>query len=55
MVATIGGQEDGLKREFYCNQIVEPPHEAHFKVFDASGRPRDISVAEYFAREKRYR
>lgn len=45
----------GQKREFICNGLVDPPGKQKFILTDSAGKQREITVADYFAREKQYR
>ncbi|CAB3223249.1 unnamed protein product [Arctia plantaginis] len=44
----------GQKREYICNGLVDPPGKLKFWLNQPDGKQREISVGDYFAKEKGY-
>lgn len=56
VVATLVGNSPnaGQKREFICNGLVDPPGKLKFALNQSDGKVREITVGEYFSKEKKY-
>ncbi|XP_075974790.1 protein argonaute-2-like [Anticarsia gemmatalis] len=56
VVATLVGDcpSSGQKREYICNGLVDPPGKVKFLLNEPDGKQRQITVGEYFAKEKKY-
>lgn len=54
VVAKIGGDQSSncIRREFICNDVVDPPYKKNFTFTDKDGANKTMSVAEYFVKEK---
>ncbi|KAI5636178.1 piwi domain-containing protein [Phthorimaea operculella] len=57
VMASIGGDcsASGQKREFICNELVDPPNRIKFTMTDDKGKDIQMTVADYFTNIKKVR
>uniref|UniRef100_A0A1E1W3W5 Uncharacterized protein n=1 Tax=Pectinophora gossypiella TaxID=13191 RepID=A0A1E1W3W5_PECGO len=57
VMATVGGDttKKGQKREFICNELVDPPNKLKFIMTDPNGKQIEMTVADYFLKIKNIR
>ncbi|KAJ2950139.1 hypothetical protein O0L34_g11489 [Tuta absoluta] len=57
VMANIGGDSSssGQKREFICNELVDPPNKIIFTMTDDKGKEIKMTVADYFTKVKKVR